>query len=103
MVDCEFLAFSKLDGVIILGLDRLEVFNDGPEINMAVAEDIAPKGVRECWAISLGIKTTDGIFGIEVVDSLEHLGFSLGAEIHSTSPGRSPPMHAPVPASGNAG
>ena len=97
MVDCEFLTFSKLDGVIILGLDGLEVFDDGSEINMAVAEDIVPKGVREWWAISLGIETMDSVLGIEVVDSLEHLGFLLSADICLTSPGRSPPMHTPVP------
>ena len=96
-VNCEFFTFPKLDRVIILGLDRLEVFDDGPKVNMVVAEDIAPKGVREWWTISLGIETTDSIFGIKIVDGLEHLSFSLSAEICPTSPGRTPPMRAPVP------
>src|SRR5258708_33844300 len=95
--NCEFFTFPKLEGVIILGLGRLEVFNDGPKVDMAVAEDIAPKGVREWWTISLGIETTDSVFGIEIVDGLEHLSFSLSAEICPTSPGRTPPMRAPVP------
>src|SRR5260221_10446858 len=47
-VNCEFFTFPKLDRVIILGLDRLEVFNDGPKVNMAVSEDFIPKKGRGC-------------------------------------------------------
>src|SRR5258706_16217160 len=54
-VNCEFFTFPKLDRVIILGLDRLEVFNDGPKVNMAVAEGITPKRGKEWGEISFGI------------------------------------------------
>ncbi len=96
-VDCEFLSLSELDGVIILGLDRLEVLNDGSEVNVAVTKDVTPEGVREWWAVSLGVKTVDGILGIEVVNCLEHLGFLYGADIHLAPPGRSSPLCTPVP------
>ena len=95
--DCEFLPLPKLDRVVILGLDRLEVFNDGLEVNVAVAKDVTPVGVREWWAVSLSIETADGILGIKVVHRLEHLGFSYGAEICPAPPGRSSPSCAPIP------
>src|SRR5258708_1038765 len=95
--DHEFLTFSKLDRVVILGLDGLEVFDDGPKVDVMIAEDIVPEGVWEQQAISLSIKTADGILGVEVVNGLEHLGFLDGADVHSASPGRSSPTHTPVP------
>src|SRR5258708_18458823 len=97
MADCEFLTFTKLHRIIILGLDGPEVFNDSSEVDMAIAEDVAPEGIREWGTVTLGIKTMDSILGVEVIDSLEHLSFSLSADIHSTPPRRSSPMHIPVP------
>src|SRR5258708_6659848 len=97
MADCEFLSLSELDRVIILGLDRLEVLNDGSEVNVVVTKDVMPEGVREWWAVSLGVKTADGILGIEVVNCLEHLGFPYSADIHPAPPGRSSPPCTPVP------
>src|SRR5258708_4537629 len=95
--DCGFLTFTKLDRIVILGLDRLEVFDDSSEVDMAIAEDVVPEGIREWGTVALGIKTTDGILGVEVIDGLEHLSFSLSADICSTPPRRSSPTHTPVP------
>src|SRR5260370_8251788 len=97
VVDCEFLSLSELDGVIILGLDRLAVLNDGSEVNVVVTKDVTPEGVREWWAVSLGVKTADSILGIEVVNCLEHLGFPYGADICPAPPGRSSPLFTPLP------
>ena len=95
--DCEFLSFPKLYRVIVLGLDRLKVFNDGSEVDVSVTEDIAPEGVRERRAISLGIEATDSVLWVEIVDSLEHLGFSLGAEACPTTPRGFSPACTPIP------
>ncbi len=97
LTDCEFLSFPKLNRVIILCLDRLEVLNDHPKINMLVTEDVAPEGVRERWTIPLGIKAADSILGVEVVDSLEHLGFLHSADVCLTSPRQFPTPCSPVP------
>jgi len=97
LADGEFFSFPKLNQVIILGLDRLEVLDDHPEINMLVTEVVAPGGVWERGAIPLGIKTTDGILGVKVVDSLEHLGLLLSAEVCLASPGGFSTSCTPVP------
>jgi len=96
-VDRELLSFTKLDRIVVLGLDGLEIFNDSSEVDMAIAEDVAPEGIREWGTVALGVKTTDGILGVEVIDGLEHLSFSFSADIRSTPPRRSSPMRMPVP------
>ncbi len=95
--DRELLSFTKLDRIVVLGLDGLEIFNDSSEVDMAIAEDVAPEGIREWGTVALGVKTTDGILGVEVIDGLEHLSFSFSADIRSTPPRRSSPTHTPVP------
>ncbi len=54
LTDCEFFTSTKLDRIIVLGLDGLVVLNDGSKINMSVAEDVMPEGVREKGGSPLG-------------------------------------------------
>ena len=75
----------------------MEVLDDHPEIDMPVTEDIMPEGVWERRAITLGIEATDGILGVKVVDSLEHLHLSPSAEVCLTSPRGFSTTHTPVP------
>src|SRR5258708_11784143 len=97
LADSKLFPPTKLDRVIILCLDRLVVIDDGPKVDMSVAQDIMPKGVREWWAVSLGLKAADGIFWVEVIHSLEHLSLALCAEIRVPSPRGLSPSCTPVP------
>ncbi len=78
-------------------LDRLVVVDDGPKVDMSVAHDVMPKGVREWQAVSLGLKTADGIFWVEVIHGLEHPSLALCAEIRAASPRGLSPSCTPVP------
>src|SRR5258708_12315383 len=64
---------------------------------MSVAHDVMPKGVREWQAVSLGLKTADGICWVEVIHGLEHPSLALCAEIRAASPRGLSPSCTPVP------
>src|ERR1700677_3736870 len=90
-------SISKFDRIIVEGGHRVEVIDNGREVDTTVVEDVLPEGGREGRCSPSGNEALVGSLGTMLIDISEYVSFLPDAEVVCVRP-RCPAMvKPPVP------